>query len=788
MSYNIGVIDMKTRNALIIIIIALILAGTATYIYYTRSRGYQYKTTPLEPDTTSVTLVNNTSSSTTMQAENNTSPASTTSILKSFSSYKELVGFIEKSSGREGYYIGPPLPRFTGGPLVTYSVATTVPTAAPVTQTVAVPEASEREAVGVSYSKTNVQVSGVDEADIVKTDGEYIYLAKDNKIYIIKAYPPDQFKIISRISLPILIGEQNTSNVTVKKDVVVKGLYIYGNRLVVIAQEYVYRPVVTPIILPEPGSPINSSAETTTTAITTTVTATTIPGGQQEPPTAPAPIIPLPMDVEKTVILVYDVGDKSDPKLSRNISVSGSYTTSRMIDNYLYLLSTMPVKIYDFQYNDYRILVPKINDESLAPGNIYYIANTSIVDPMYTIILALDIETGEHSEQAIIQDYADRIYMSLNNLYVLVDKRFDYDIAVRSVLEGILPKLPDDLKKTVEEILSNNTSIDVFLLDRLSYKLSQWFDSLPREEQVEVIREVFNVLSNEYLTVKTGIYKFTVKGLELNLVASGEVPGRVLDQFAMDEYKGYFRIATTVEKPVLVNTTYYPYVDIRFNTTNNIYVLDENLEVIGKLEDLAPSEQVYSARFMGDILFLVTYRRVDPLFAINLTDPRKPEVIGYVKIPGYSEYLHPFKNNLLIGVGIESDTYGRPLGLKISVFNVTDLRDIKEVSTIVFEGDYVASPVLYDHRAFVLNYDKNYMLIPIYGVIYGATDSNKYLTPGIYMITINPETGRLAVKGHVMLEYPERALYIGDYVYAIGYYQVVVTDEELREVASLNLG
>ncbi len=787
---------MKMKNTLIIVVIALILAGTAAYIHYAKNREYPGNTNtslPVESNTTPSTSENRTSKPETTTAPkpvNNTSSTTPTSILKSFNSYEELVEFLKKSSGRESYYVEFALPRFTGGPLVTYSVATTVPTAVPTTQTVAAPETTEKEVGGVPYSKTNVQVSGVDEADVVKTDGEYIYLAKDNKVYIIKAYPPDQFKLVARIDLPTIISKPNsTANETIKKDVVVRGLYTYNNRLVVIAQEYVYRPVITPIILPEPGSQGNNSVETTITAITTTTTITTIPAGQPEnvPPTSMPVIIPPPMDTGKTTILVYDIEDKSSPKLSYNISVSGDYMTSRMIDKHLYLLSTMPSKLYDFQYNDYKVLVPQINNKNMEPDKIHYLANTTITNPIYTIILALDVETGEHREQAIIQDYTDRIYMSLNNLYILMEKGFDYDVAVRSVLEKIFPKLPEDLKKTVREILSNNTTIDIFVLDKLSYKLSQWFDSLSRKEQVEVIGEVFEVLSSKYFMVRTAIYKFTVKGLELKLVASGEVPGRVLDQFAMDEYKGYFRIATTVEKPVLVNTTYYPYIDIRFNTTNNVYVLDENLEVIGKLEDLAPSERVYSARFMGNTLFLVTYRRIDPLFAINLTDPKKPEVIGYVKIPGYSEYLHPFKNNLLIGIGIESDEYGRPLGLKISVFNVTNLRDIKEVSTIVFEGDYVASPVLYDHRAFVLNYDKNYMLIPIYGVIYGVADSSKYMEPGIYMITINSETGKLAVKGHITLEYPERALYIGDYVYAIGYHQVIVANEELKEIASLNL-
>ncbi len=367
--------------------------------------------------------------------------------------------------------------------------------------------------------------------------------------------------------------------------------------------------------------------------------------------------------------------------------------------------------------------------------------------------------------------------MSKNNLYILVEKEFNYDAMLRSILEKISPRLSGELAKAVEEILSNNTSISFFMLDELSEKLWQWFNSLPREEKIEVIRDVYGVIAREYYTIETNIYKLAVKDLELKLVAVGKVQGRILDQFAMDEYKGYFRVATTSMKLILVNTTYTPYIDIGFSSVNNIYILDGNLEVVGKLEGIAPSEQVYSARFMGDILFLVTYRRIDPLFAINLSDPENPEIIGYVKIPGYSEYLHPYKNNMLIGIGIETDENGRPLGLKISIFNATDLKDIKEASTIVLKDDYITSPVLYDHHAFVLNYEKNYMLIPIYRVM----DS------GIYMITIDPDTGRLTVKGYIPLSYPERALYIGDYIYAIGYDKLIVVDESFKEVKSINI-
>ena len=685
-----------------------------------------------------------------------------TSIVESFKSYEELQDYIRETSITTTTHISLALPSFAGGSVVTYG-------APPLTQAVTsvpTPIASPGQQVsvgekGVFYSQTNVQVPGVDEADIVKTDGEYIYLARENQVLIIKAYPADVLSLESQINVSKYVVDGGNNNTSMREACIVRGIYLYENKLIVLVEESTYIPLPSNIIVePLPIQQVegNESNETKPTAIPVIV-----------PP--PYELIPT------THVLVFDIADKSSPKLLFNVSISGSYESSRMIDNYLYLISSMPTQVYDFANNTYVTLVPLVNGEKLPPEKILYFTEVKPETPVYTMILVVDVEKNEYNGQAIIQNYFGGLYVSLNNMYVLVEKGFDYTLIVRDILETILPKLPEDLRKDAEEVLSNNTSLNVFVLNKISNKLYQWFINLPEKERQQLIRKVYDLVVEKYYTIKTVIYKFSFKGLEVKPVAVGEVPGRILDQFAMDEYKGYFRIATTIDRPVLVNLSHYPYAIIEFNTTNNVYVLSENLSIIGKLEDIAPSEQIYSARFLGDILFLVTYRRVDPLFAINLSDPRKPEIIGYVKIPGYSEYLHPFKNNLLIGVGIETDENGRSIGLKISVFNISNLRDIREVSNIVFRDEYSTSPVLRDHRAFVLNWNENYMLIPVYTT----------MSPGIYKITIDPETGKLEVKGHLPLEYPLRALYIGEYVYGVGYYRIVVGDSGMNEIASMKI-
>ncbi len=740
-----------------------------------------------------------TATSTPMQGTSTTTetglpPTSTTSpqeqgqggetVFKSFTSYGELVEYLEKKS-ETGYYYG--IYGVVTGQSIVYigsAPTSTQPpsiTATPVAVTVAESPEPSGKTGGVSYSRTNIQVSGVDEADIVKSDGEYIYIVKGDKVYIVKAYPPDQLRIMSTISLAGNYNSTSTNNTGFieKHSINIKGIYLYDNKLVILAEEYSYRIIPSEIVItpstipPTTTEPANNELESSPTTTTVTIATTTT---LAVPPQPTPQLIPL-IGVEKTLILVYDIEDKSDPKPLYNISISGSYKSSRLIDKYLYVISSMPTRIYDYREKKYHILVPTVNGENLTPDKIYYPADTNIAGPAYTIILALDLDSGNHSEQAIIQGFADRIYMSKKNLYILVESMPDMNATFREVLEEIQPYLPEDLRRIVENALSGNESVDASLVD----KLSQWFESLPAEKQAEIIRRIYKTIISKISLIETAIYKFTVDGLKLNLVAASKVPGRILDQFAMDEYKGYFRIVTTVAKPVLVNVTYKPHVDIRFNTTNNVYILDENLNVVGSLEALAPSEQVYSARFIGDILFLVTYRRVDPLYAINLTDPEKPEIIGYVKIPGYSEYLHPFKNNLLIGIGVESDEQGRWLGLKISVFNITDLRNVSEVSTIVLR-EAVMSPVLYDHHAFVLNYEENYMLVPLISEPWSTNGS------GVYMVTIDPETGDLAVRGHIALENPRRALYIGDYIYAIGYGKLVVANEDMRVASSITLG
>jgi len=161
------------------------------------------------------------------------------------------------------------------------------------------------------------------------------------------------------------------------------------------------------------------------------------------------------------------------------------------------------------------------------------------------------------------------------------------------------------------------------------------------------------------------------------------------------------------------------------NSRNRVYVLDEDLKIIGKLEDLAHGEKIYSARFVGKRAYVVTFKKVDPLFVIDLSNAENPKVLGYLKIPGYSDYLHPYDENHVIGIGKEavdasdSDRSGRNLdfawyqGVKVSLFDVSDVENPREIGKLVIGDRGTDSLVLNDHKALLFDKEKKLLVIPV---------------------------------------------------------------------------
>ncbi|MCW4007156.1 MAG: beta-propeller domain-containing protein [Candidatus Bathyarchaeota archaeon] len=298
--------------------------------------------------------------------------------------------------------------------------------------------------------------------------------------------------------------------------------------------------------------------------------------------------------------------------------------------------------------------------------------------------------------------------------------------------------------------------------------------------------------SNIYVTYSTwnegqytAIYRVRINGATLTFEAKGSVPGYVLNQYSMDEYNGNFRIATTSQNEK--------------TQTNNVYVLDKSLAIVGKLEGLAEDERIYAVRFMGDKGYVVTFRQVDPFFVIDLRNPTAPKVAGELKIPGYSSYLHLFDANHVIGLGKENNT------VKLSLFDVTNVNDPKEIAKYIVEGEWTDSEALYEPKAFLFNREKELLVIPISVNNYGVVDSGSkdsgtqaYYFQGAYVFKVTLADG-FELRGNVTHQ-PQtdmgvegdwgvrRALYIGNTLYTVSNAKVQLNSlDTLAFIAEIKL-
>ncbi len=301
------------------------------------------------------------------------------------------------------------------------------------------------------------------------------------------------------------------------------------------------------------------------------------------------------------------------------------------------------------------------------------------------------------------------------------------------------------------------------------------------------------------------ITKIGIEDGSIAFRANGTVPGYVLNQFSMDEHDGYFRIATT-------NWGWR-----NGQNGNNVYVLDEALNRVGSLEGLAPGEEIYSARFMGDRCYLVTFKKVDPFFVIDLSDPENPDVLGKLKIPGYSDYLHPYDEDTLIGVGKETEEakegdFAWYQGIKISLFDVSDVENPRELAKIEVGDRGSDSQALYNHHAFLFSRERNLLVIPILEAQIDEDDFAGEVPPnfygdfvyqGAYVFDVSLEG--IALRGRVThidddsllksgfrfeSEYAvERSLYIEDNLYTISQGRLKINDlDTLEEVKTIELG
>lgn len=261
---------------------------------------------------------------------------------------------------------------------------------------------------------------------------------------------------------------------------------------------------------------------------------------------------------------------------------------------------------------------------------------------------------------------------------------------------------------------------------------------------------------------QTSIRKVSYKDGVLEGVAQTKVWGTLNDSFSIDEYEGNLRLVTTVTETEGTGSLFGQNQTQALQTSNSLYVLDEKLEKLGEIHDLAEGESVYSARFMGETGYFVTFRQIDPLFSVDLSDPKAPEIIGKLKIPGFSEYLHPYGDGKLLGIGMDVDEEGvTTSGVKLSMFDISDPADVKETDKYTI-SDMFGTSAAYNYRAVFADVEKN-----LFG--FTAYDDQQYY----YLFTYEEGTGFKEVFCRELSGYEEtRGLYVGDTFYLVNGYTV----------------
>ena len=515
------------------------------------------------------------------------------------------------------------------------------------------------------YGTTNTQEKDVDEGDIIKTDGSYLYIANaDNK----------------SISIVDVTGEKmiESSQIDLNDNEVVREIYINGDKLVVVGH-----------LQPEDNTEKKVAYGTYDCVV---------------------------YIANDTFVKVYDISDKKAPKLVNEYSQQGGYDNSRMIGTKLYAISTYRVNVYNDDYRDVCIPEITVDDicEKIPADSIYLIESSE--STTYAVITTLDIsKIGEPESTAILGD-CGHLYASSKGLFIC--------------------------------------------------------ESAQDEKYQEI----------------TKVYRFEYTDSGVKHMAEGKVNGYINNQFSMSYDGEYFRIATTFIQATVEGDTVSMSVEDR---VNNLYILNNDMQIVGKVEDMAKGEMIKSVRFVGNMAYVVTFRQTDPLFVIDLTDPENPAVKGELKIPGFSEYLHPITDNLLVGVGRDGTMTGENGDCKVSLFDVSNPYEPKESSVLkVSDGKaYCYSPVADNHKKYI-TLSNNEFAVPfsIDGYVYNDNDGDYYIR---YKLTSDGlcEVARLKVgdNGSQIMgaTYVENTFYVVNNCFGNGTYikaYDLTTNEEVDSV------
>ncbi|MCM3709389.1 beta-propeller domain-containing protein [Sporosarcina luteola] len=497
---------------------------------------------------------------------------------------------------------------------------------------------------GGDHSSTNIQVEGVDESDMVKTDGEYVYsIFAGTSVKIIDIRNPQKMKIAAEIKPD--------------DDYYPSQLFLHDDLLIVLGDKMQRYPDKT----------VKSNAMDKM----------------------------MPMN-SLTTVRLYNIEKPEKPAFIREIGVEGYLKSARKTDGMLYLVTNVFPNLWAMNKIEGDALRPRIFDSNEKEKKFMEFKDISIlpgaVDPSYSVIAAIDLTTPKTAELKTkgFLGSSDQMYMTKDHLYLTALKY---------------------------ETSTNSRGAEIMI----------WNPG----------------------TADTGIFKFKLDGTDVEFYQSAELSGTILNQFSMDEYKGNFRVVMTEGNMW----------DDKNPSKNHLYILNEKMEMTGSVKGLAKGERIYSARFMGDKAYMVTFRETDPLFVIDVADPAKPKVLGELKIPGFSNYLHPLDENHLIGFGYDTvaqknPSGGEPLiltkGMKISLFDVTEFHNPKEKYTEIIGGRGTYSPLQYDHKALFQHKNRNLFGFPVSIYEEGAKEFEVDFTgAGALVYEITPDRGIL-LKGDLV--------------------------------------
>ncbi|MFB5621030.1 MAG: beta-propeller domain-containing protein, partial [Nitrosopumilus sp.] len=334
----------------------------------------------------------------------------------------------------------------------------------------------------------------------------------------------------------------------------------------------------------------------------------------------------------------------------------------------------------------------------------------------FNTLTAIDIFGDTISSETFLMGYSGTIYVSENNFYLTYQQNLPYgfyeDSSQIRFFDVVVPLLPQDLQVKIKQIRQDSSLNSARQWAEISELLQDSYNQMSQNQKEQLFEKIQKALTEydakiQEESLKTIIHKISIDGDKLQYQAKGSVPGRLLNQFSMDESGDRFRVATTME--------YYSQYSGMIRS-NAVYVLDEDLKMVGGLDEIAPDESIFSARFMGDRLYLVTFQQIDPFFVIDLSTDT-PKILGELKIPGFSNYLHPYDDDHVIGVGRDTKEVGngrvQQLGVKVALFDVSNVSAPKVIGEYIIGDSSTHSEALNNHKAFFFDKRKNLLSIPI---------------------------------------------------------------------------